>query len=404
MLKKIRHQHLHYFSKHPSRGLRELYWSVGLMNLGISAVTLFEPIFLFTQGYTLIEIMFFYLLVYLLYAVLLPFAGQLIGKIGYEHSILYSHFFLVAYYLFLFAISKDPIFFYLAPVAFALQKSFYWPAYHADFMLFSNDQQRGREIGGIETLAMVTFIIGPILGGVILEWSSFSILFVAASALILLSSVPLFRIKEIHSHDDFSYRRLFRELVDDRHRRNFFAFLGFGEELIVMTIWPIFIYTVVQDYLRIGELVAVATFITGIAILYLAKLIDRYRKDQLLRAGSLLYFLSWLVRSFISRAWHVVALDAASRITKEMLFVPLEALLYRDGKQIGPLAYAIFLEQSVAVGKILSASAVIIVISIFSTHWFLIFAIAAAFSLLYMFYRHPKPYENIKRGNPSALQ
>lgn len=387
MKKKSIQKHLHYFSKHPSRGLKELYWSVSLMDLGVAAVTIFEPIFLFTLGYSLKEIMFFYLLGYLIYTLILPLFGKVIAHLGYEHSILYSQFFLIAFYVSLFAISSIPLFFYIAPIFLAIQKALYWPSYHADFTIFSNDKQRGRELGGIETLSMIVYVIGPLLGGFILVWTNFSTLFIVISVLFLLSAIPLLRIKEIHSQQYFSYAEVFKHLIDEEHRRNFIAYLGFGEELIVLTVWPIFIYTVIKDYASIGEIVAGATLVTGIGVLLLGKFIDKYGQIKFLRLGSILYFITWVFRAFATKGWHILSLDTTSRFSKEMIFLPIESMTYKVAKKLGPLSYAIFYEQSLAIAKALAAFLAIIVIYCFTDPWIPIFMLAAGFSLLYMFYK-----------------
>ncbi|XOU94417.1 MAG: MFS transporter [Candidatus Kerfeldbacteria bacterium] len=391
MEKKSIHKHLHYFSKHPSRGLKELYWSVGLMDLGVAAVTIFEPIFLFTLGYSLKEIMFFYLLVYLVYTLILPLFGKVVAHFGYEHSILYSQFFLIAFYVSLFAISSIPVFFYIAPLFLAIQKALYWPSYHADFTIFSNDEQRGRELSGIETLSMIVYVIGPLAGGFILVWSNFSTLFIIASALFLLSAIPLLRIKEIHSKQKFQYKDVFKHLIDKDHRRNFIAFLGFGEELIVLTVWPIFIYTLIQNYASIGEIVAGATLITGGVVLLIGKISDKYGQMKLLRLGSAIYFISWIFRAFASKGWHILSLDTTSRFSKEMVFLPIESMTYSAAKKLGPLSHGIFYEQSTAIAKVFAASLAIIVIYYFVDPWMPIFCLAAGFSLLYLFYKKSNP-------------
>ncbi|MFA5052120.1 MAG: MFS transporter [Patescibacteria group bacterium] len=375
----------HYFSKHPSRDLKELFWSVGLMDLGIASVTLFEPIFLYTAGYSLKHIVFFYFMVYALYSLFLPFIGRWIGRIGYEHSIFYSQFFLIAYYLALFAIPAVPIFFYLAPFMYALQKSLYWPAYHADFAEFSSTEQRGREVGGIESLHMIVFIVGPFIGGAILEWTNFSVLFIVVSVFFIMSAFPLLRIKEIYSPVKFSYAEVFRELWDSQHRRNFLAYMGFGEELIVLTLWPIFIYLVVTDYLKIGTIVAFATLVTGFLILYVGRAADRYRKENILRFGSILYFISWIIRGFATKVWHVFSLDTLSRFSKEALFVPLVAMTYNQAKKYGVLSYTVFYEQSIAVAKCLTAAALILIVHYFASPWVPMFVLAGVCSLMYMF-------------------
>jgi len=390
MFRKIRFHKPHYFSKHPSRELKGLYWSVGLMDFGMAAVTLFVPIFLFVSGYSLKEIVLFFMMVYGAYIVLIPFLSRLVARIGYEHSIFYSQFFLIAYFLFLFAISKFSLFFYIAPLVFAIQKSLYWPAYHGDFVTFSQKGQRGREVGGVEALSMVMYIIGPLVGGIVLKLTNFSILFIGASVLFILSVLPLLRIKEIHGKVDFSYFGVFKELLDKKHRRNFLAYLGYGEELIVLTIWPIFIYILIKDYLEIGALVAVATLVTSIVVLYLGRASDKYKRENILKIGSIIYFFSWLIRGFAGRAWHVLSLDTVSRFSKEMVYVPLMAMTYGKAKQLGVFSYIVFHEQSVGVAKFLAALLIFIILHFVSSPWLIIFVMAGIFSLFYMFMKGPE--------------
>jgi len=364
-----------------------LYWSVGLMDLGLAAVAIFEPIYLYTLGYSLQAIMFFYLLIYLVYILILPLFGRIISLLGLEHSIFYSQFFLIAFYISLFAISQYPIFFIITPFFLAIQKALYWPAYHADFTLFSSDDQRGREVGGLETLSTIVYIIGPLLGGFILYWTNFSTLFFVVAFLFLLSAFPLLKIKEIHSQEKFKYGEVFREIVDKQHRRNFFAYLGFGEELIVLTIWPIFIYTVISNYASIGEIVAGATFITGVVVLFLARLSDRMDKVKFLRWGSLIYFFSWVLRAFARQGGLILTMDTVSRFSKEMVFIPLQSMTYKAAKRLGPLAHGIFFEQSLSIAKLAAASAAILVIHYFDSPWLPLFFMAACFSLLYGIYK-----------------
>ncbi|MFA6098902.1 MAG: MFS transporter [Patescibacteria group bacterium] len=390
MFKKIKFQRPHYFSQHPSQGLKDLYWSVGLKDFALAAVTIFEPIYLYTLGYSLQSIMLFYLIIYGAYVLLLPLFGRVISRIGLEHSIFYSQFVLIFYFILLFSIPQVGLLFYIAPLFCALYKSFYWPAYHADFVSFSQDGQRGREVGGLETLSVFVYILGPLIGGAIIEWTSFGVLFFCASILFIISSIPLFRIKEIHGKMDYSYSQAWRQLFDKEHRRYSLAYFGFGEEMIVLTLWPVFIFIVVKNYLEIGALIAVTTFVTSIIVLYLGRASDKYRRDKIMRSGIIIYFFTWLLRGFASVPWHVFGLDASSRFSKEMLFVPLQVITYSKAKEIGALSYAVFFEQSLAVAKFFAALLAIIIIYIFSSPWVPLFILAAIFSLFYLFLKDVK--------------
>lgn len=375
----------HYFSKHPSRNLVELYWSVGIMAIANSAITIFEPIFLYTLGYSVTRIILFYLIVYATCVFILPIFGRLVGRLGCEHSIFISQFFLIAYYLALFGISRFPGLFFVAPFIFAIQKSLYWPAYHADFALFSRDEQRGREIGTVETLNTILYIVGPFIGGAILQWTNFGVLFAVIAVLYILSAIPLLRIREAHEPFTFSYSGAFKELWDRPHRRNFLAYLGFGEELIVLMLWPIFIYIVVKDYLEIGALVAVATLVTGFLVLFIGRAVDKYRKERVLRFGSIMYSIVWLLRVAASQVWHILLLDTGSRISKETLIVPLVTTTYNNARKMGVLPYMVFYEQSLAVAKAVTAILLLIILQFVSNPWPPIFIVAAMFSLFYMF-------------------
>src|SRR4030042_5691203 len=149
MFSQLRAHLPHYFSRHVSRQFVSLTWSVGLRNFALAAVIIFEPMYLITLGYSLVEVMLFYCAIYVIYFIILPLSIRILSRVGVEHAIFYSHFFLIGYFLALFGASYIPELIFLAPLIFAVQKLFYWPAFHVDFMLFSDEGQQGREMGAL---------------------------------------------------------------------------------------------------------------------------------------------------------------------------------------------------------------------------------------------------------------
>ena len=99
-----------FFPHHISRELKELFWSRAIMDFAVAAVALFEPIYLYTLGYSLQVILLFYIEVYIVYFILLPVGAKFANRFGYEHSMTLSTIFLVGYYLALYAIGSNPIF------------------------------------------------------------------------------------------------------------------------------------------------------------------------------------------------------------------------------------------------------------------------------------------------------
>jgi len=382
-LKGVTYNLTHYFSKHPSRKLEELYASVGIMDLAMAAIIIFEPIYLWKIGYSLQQIMLFYFLIYALYFLLLPLAGKFVAYLGYERSILISCFFLIFFYLSLFLIPYHAVFFILAFVMCACYKSLYWPAYHADFVEYSDSPDRGRQTAGLVSISTIVYVIGPVLGGFIIQFFGFNVLFLVVSILILISNIPLFITKERLPKEQFSYFSTFRMAYKKPGFRSFLAYLGFGEELIVLVVWPIFIFWVIKDYFSIGGLVALTTLITSLILLYIGKMTDKRDKRRLIKAGSVLYSGAWFLRILAATGLHVFFIDIFSRVSKDVISVPLLALTYDRASRSEILKSVVFFEQSLAFGKLLAAL-IIYILLFFFAGWTAAFVIAGLMTFLYV--------------------
>jgi len=389
---------LHYLKtflpQHMRRQVKELFISTTLVNLALAMVMIFEPIYLYQQlGYRLHEIMLFYFIVYIVYFFIMPFGGKFASKKGYEMGILFGTFLYILFYIALFLIARYPILFYIAPFIYALQKMFYWPAYHADFARFTDDKEEGREISSMTVVSSLVYIIGPTLAGfIIYEWG-YGILFTVASIIFLSSNVATLSTREKFKPGSFPYAETYKHLFSKKERQSLLAYVGYGEELIVMVVWPVFISIVITNVFDLGMIVTLATLITTIVTLYIGKLSDVRSKRKILSLGSVFYSLAWFFRIFIYNTIGVFFVDTMSRLGKNVVSVPLIALTYENAKKLDSkskdevMYRVVFFEMSLVVGKIL-AIVLVYVLTIFITDESLAFKIsfilAGAMSLLYM--------------------
>src|SRR3990172_1982017 len=178
------------FAITPRREIKEFFTTVTVQQLAVGAILIFEPIYLYQQGVSPTGIVLFNVAVYLPYFFLLPVGGKFAKRFGYEHTLFFATFFNIAYYLALAAIPLSRWFLFVAPLLLCLQKTFWWPAYHADFARFSMSRQTGRENGLAQTLYTISSALGPFLGGVILLFTNFTVLFIVVVALSLISVIP----------------------------------------------------------------------------------------------------------------------------------------------------------------------------------------------------------------------
>ena len=375
------------------RQIRELFIATTMVNFALAMVTLFEPIYLYKIGYSLHFIMLFYIITYVLYFVIMPLGAKFAKWKGYENGLLIGTFLYIVFYIGLFFIADYPILFYIVPVIFALQKMFYWPAYHADFARFSNNIEAGREISAITVTSSLVYIIGPAMAGFIIFVWGYGVLFTVASLLFLLSNVFTLMTIEKFEPSEFSYGYTYKNLFSRENRKSFLAYTGFGEELVVMVVWPIFISIIIVNVLDLGIIIALATLITTLIVFYIGKFSDVYNKRYILRLGSAFYSLAWFIRIFITNTIGIFFIDTMSKLGKNVIAVPLTAITYEEAKEVKSdhhkhiMSRIVFFEMSLVVGKIVALLLVFLITLLISDEVFafrITFVLAGAMSLLYL--------------------
>lgn len=376
-----------YFHKRLNKRLGGLYLAVTMLDFALAMVVLFEPVYLYKLGYSIQHILFYYIVVYGVYYFIVPLGGKFVARFGPARSMAVSSVMLIGYYLSLLLVATQPTFFWIAPVFFALQKMLYWPAYHMDFILSSDQGERGKEFSGLWSLSTIVYIIGPVLGGLIIQQSGFTVLFLLVMFLILLSNLPLFMTPMSYHGSLSSYWKMLRQPFSKLHLRTTLAYFALGEELIMLTIWPIFIAITFVSYEKMGGAIAVATLITAIVTLYIGKLIDSNNPVKTLRFGALATAVVWFLRPMLNTIGLVFTSDTFGRIAKNTTFVTLTTASYGKAlRENQVIERSVMYEQGFALGKTFIA-AVIIIAASFLSPFTAAFVAASAVSLLYLLFR-----------------
>lgn len=371
----------HYFATKVRSEIEHLYASTAIGNLAQAMITLFEPIFLYqVVGLTVVEVLLFMAVVYALYIVLIPIGAKIASRQGYAHAIFYSIPFQILFWLALVGAQYNEWFLYAAPVLFALQKMLFWPGWHATLARFADGQQVAREFSFMYAIMSLMQILGPLIGGFLATFLGSNSIFIVGSIIYACSAIPLLWSAEVFVPKDYSYRDTWN--LYKQYPFRFLGYLGFGEELIVLTVWPIFIFLLVKNFQDTGSLVTVATLVaTGLALL-VGLYSDGHSKRTVLRLGNYHYLLSWLVRIPVASTFGAFITDGFSRTAKSMVFIPMSALTYERAESTHILPYIVGFEQVLSLGKFLAA--VIAAIAFALTGSFVIlFVLGAIFTLFY---------------------
>lgn len=343
-----------YFLFHLNAEVKELYIAAGIADVALAAMLVFEPIYLYQEvGLSIPLILIFFAAVYACYVLFLPFGGKFTARFGYKRAMALSIFFQLGYWTCLFFALSHPVLLWVAPALYAIEKSLYWPGFHAIVARFANQTQVGREFSMLTAIIQAAQIIGPLLGGVLAQVSGSQNLLVAAGAIYIVALIPLLIHKERYQEKPYSFHDTWN-LFGTQMKKSM-GYWGFGEELLALTIWPIFMFVVLKGYQEAGIVITIASALSAVISLYVGKLTDGAAKMPMLKFGAIATALGWFVRPLLPGAGGTLAADTGARVGKNVYFIPLSTVTYERAEATDIIPYVIFFEQSLAIGKMLVA-------------------------------------------------
>jgi MFS family permease len=347
------------FSLNAKRQIKELYAFLAMFSLALSLITVFEPVFFYQLGFSLSKIALYYALHYAVYVLLMPIGVKFAARFGYERSLVVSTPVLAIYFLLLANLPTRPELFWLALAVLAFHKSFYWPAYHATFMAYSTEGDRGTEQSWQRLIIYGIGIIGPLAGGVIIAWFGFPILFVLVAVTLMLAGVPLLRTREKQHARSMLYGEAWRVAARPSERRLRWAMIGWGEHLVYTVVWPIWLFIIFKSPEMLGLVVSVSIAIMTVWGFFIGELSDRKTPHQVLRWGSLGLAATYILRGLAGGPIVAMSADMVGRLGNASMEIPFLARLYKQGKRKGALKYSFTFEMLLAVVK--TAMAIVLI-------------------------------------------
>jgi MFS family permease len=204
---------------------------------------------------------------------------------------------------------------------------------------------------------------------------------------VAVAGVPLLRTTEQASVKDFSYDSAWRIIFAKRHRRMVLAMIGWGENLVHLVFWPIFIFLIVESDLALGLIASLSMLGTSIWGFVIGELTDRWSPRRVLRLFVPLTAVSYIFRAISGAPLAIAGADAYARVTQTSVSIPFVAKLYRAGRGAGALQYAVAFEIVLAITKALVAwgLAFLFLYVAAPLGFMIMFAVAGALAFFYLF-------------------
>lgn len=379
-----------YYLQHGlSREVFELFLTVSIQAFALSIFVLFEPIYLYTLGYSISWILFFYLLVYILYFFAVPLGGKIAVWLGFEHSIAWSFLFLFLYLLSLYFMQHYSLFFYVSVVMLLLQKMFYWPAFHANFSRYGSLRSFGKEVGFLRSVFSILSIVGPLAGGLILSRFGFTVLFIVVGLILVLSVIPIFSTLEKFTPGHFSYWEAFRFFFSKKMRRILVSLIGLSNEIVDMVIWPIFLFIVLKEFASLGLVISLSALVLFVVVLFIGKYADVVKRSKLAAIIAPFHAVGFLFRFLAVTPLFAFLVSSITSAGKGSIDVVVYSGMYTLGRKYGNVKAAVFFDMCFAFYKMLILLVLLALVFIFSSAspFMIAFIVGAVVSLSFFLFR-----------------
>lgn len=380
----LHHHHFPLSYLFQNRELNELYLSYTIFNFASALITVFVPIYLYKIGYSIASILIFFLVMSTSFVIFSWLGARITAGIGIKKSMLLSIPLTIVYFLGFRYIIAAPILFYLLPILCGFKGTFYNYSIHLDFFANSKQENRGRQVSLLQSVALVGACLAPLVGGLIAQFFGFKNLFLAGAVFLFISMIPLFFSPEIKIPLNFKFRDLLKELKPNRDWPQKLSFTGYAiESSVGGIVWPVFLFLIFSKIELVGYLNAFTAFLTLVVLYFIGRRTDRGDKKKIIRLGTGFYSLSLLSRLFIDNFFSATLADLYRNVAGHIIHVPWDAYSYQLASAKNPFLFIVSREIIYNLARMIFMP-LIVFIFIINLHPFPIsFAIAAAFSLLY---------------------
>jgi len=379
----IDNKHFHHFFA--NKDINELYASMAIFNFGVSLISLYVPIFMYQRGFTISNILMFFVIAAVYYVLFSIPSAKISSRFGVKHTMLASLPLLIVYYLCLNYLVPGSVLFFILPAIASGHSVLFNIAYHLNFIEHADRDKTARQMTFITMFSSFSQFASPFVGALLIINYGFGGGFAIGSAIILVSMFPLFFSKDVHEPMSFSIKDIWHYTTSKKHIPMNLSFLGYAVASIIgRLIWPVFLIVILGTVKMVGGIVSLTTFFTLISMYFVAKLADKWDKEKLIKIGTIMHFFGWVFRIFVYSPFSVFSVDTYKNISLNIVQIPWCAKFYEIARKKNYFEFIVAREIMFNVSRILILPLLVLLIKYVGYGFQVSFIVAALFSLLYM--------------------
>jgi len=351
--------------------IKMLYVNRIIMLLGGSLTGLFFFVYIFENLGGINGVLYYSLLSYALMIITAPLGAMIMSKIGQRNSLIISLPFLTIFYLALIKLPANPfLYLHIALLAILIYKSLYWVPFNTDFAKYTDKKTRGTAVAFLSSISYLISIVSPILSAVILINLNYTALFSIVLIINGLSVIPLLALHDKKEHYSWTLAETYRQLFKKVNRKMLWSYMADGaENMVGVVIWPVFLFQLLNgEYLSVGILSSVIMLMSVVLQLIIGKSVDKGNSRSLLKIGTALYSIGWVIKVFVSTALQVFLVSVYHNFALILLRTPFDAIMFEKNADQGTYVdeYTVLRELALGIGRLLMILVLFLLLNIAS--------------------------------------
>lgn len=354
--------------------------SIWLHVFARSMIMVFVPVFLLKLGYSVGSVMLYYC-IYNIFDIPLNFIVKwVIQKIGARYVMLLATLFVIFGFLILYLMSPNNwMLLILLALFFAVYDTGYWISHMYLFMICS---KQSLNISGNTSMLYIVRrfagVLAPVFGAIILVFLNQQILIFISIGILLISTLPLFKIKNLQDRPKkeniLNIKKFFNKKSDIKEYiiQGVYSFHSVAEGVI----WPIFIFLFFGTIESVA-IIPVMVSVTGIIFTYFAGKIKKANRAKTIFFGAFMMAIIWLMRIFFENNIFYFASVVLIGFFSILVTLPLDSSMFEKGNSKDPLSTATYKNASSMLPRVFFYGLLVILLDVFKISF-----VTAAISLL----------------------
>jgi predicted MFS family arabinose efflux permease len=316
-----------------------------------SMIEVFIPILLYKAGFSLFNVLFYYILINLFSSIICIPLTYICEKINNKVLIIISVISFLFVYIMLSHISIN--IYYLISLAFlyALYRRSYWIERRFYNLVVMYKTDIGKKVGKTNIVNQIAIIFAAYVGSLFLDYVTLNMLIIISSTIFLLSIIPLLKIKV--DSDEQKGKINIKKAIKTIPFRDLIIYASYESINIVTFIFPLYLYLYVEEKYQIVGLFNLFCGVASILFIYLfSKYLDDTKRNYI-SLSALLISIVFILKLNMSSVYMVLFLAFAQGIIEKMYDVSYNKSFYELSKYVDRSSYNLIYELIENVSKVI---------------------------------------------------